>query len=314
MPMRSRNLVAVAIPQFQVTLKNGSRSKTVSAGIDTGMETADIEIPQSLATELAITPVKFAQVADTTQVFQQSMGVIDELSIPSMSGCSLKKAVVAYSSVIQGILVGDNFLKSVGASVSYETGSPVMACTLAAADRSSQLAPAFNVSLINGQKIYQSAALFDTGFTGDVTVTQELAAQLGLKIKGYETATTHSGTVQLGLAALDRLVVKDLPGCFATGLTANVVPASAPLQNMLVGESFLSKVSGAVGYDNLGAYFMCKASDPQKARPVALTRVPDSWLPGVSNDTLIAVAGAVGLVAVGGVLMAVLGGNGKKQE
>jgi hypothetical protein len=135
------------------------------------------------------------------------------------------------------------------------------------------LVPAFTMNLIQGQKVLTAPAYFDTGFSSDIAVTQQTAAQMGLPITGYVDAKTHTGVVHLGTATMDRLGLKDLPGCFVQHVSVVVLPPEAPLQNMLVGESFVRKLSGRVGYDAKGAYFSCKEAGTQVARAVAFARV-----------------------------------------
>jgi len=292
--------IASVMPHFDITIKNAGRSKTVSAGFDTGMNTADLEIPSSLASALGIVPTKFSQVADTSKVYTQKVGFAEEISVPSAPGCTLKQAAVNFSDELTQVLIGSTFFQSVGGEISYEGGSPVIKCT--GSKSLGVLAPAFNVTLSNGVKVLKAPALFDTGFSADLSLGEDQARQMGLVVTGYEDARTHTGTVRLGIASMERLSVSDVPTCQLMKAKVMVMPASSPLQNMLVGESFLRKVGGKVGYDQAGAYFTCLgAASGQLARPVAFSRVSAGIIPDLSSWEGIAAAvlGAVGLLSLG---------------
>ena len=74
--------------------------------------------------------------------------------------------------------------------------------------------------------------VLDTGFTGDIHITEDIARELGLPITGYSMATLANGTslkipYALGIVAMEKM------GCAVEVHISNGVP--------LVGIGFLSK-------------------------------------------------------------------------
>lgn len=268
--LRLKQLGDAIIPKFEILIKNGTKTKTVLAGFDTGMQGSDIEMPTSMAMELGITQISLAKATDASMSFDLKQGIADEVSVPASSGCTLKKAMVGFFDGAAEVLIGNNFLASLGAEISYESGKPALVCTGMAGG--GLLSPAFSMNLIQGQKVLTVPAYFDTGFSSDIAIPQSTAAQLGIPVTGAIDAKTHTGVIHLGTGKMDRLGLRDLPNCFSTGVSVVVIPPDGPLQNILVGESFIEKVGGRVGYDAQGAYFACKSS-PTKARAVAFARI-----------------------------------------
>lgn len=283
------------IPTFLIKLTHGGKSKTVVAGFDTGLEGADIEIPSSMAYELGISVQTTMVASDSTMTFNQSIGTIDEISVPSVSNCVLRPGIVSFFNGATQVLIGINFLKALGAEIAYQ-GTPTLTCRGYSAGTEQMIAPSFAITLVQGQKVLNTTALFDTGFTSDLLVTAQVAQMMGLRATGIQQAKTHTGTVGLGIAKLDRLSLKDIPQCNLTDVDVRIQSASSPLQDILVGEGFIEKVGGRIGYDRQGALFSCENAKGMIARPIAITRVASNLIPLAITPQLWLFLGAIGLI------------------
>lgn len=290
----------MTIPTFEVTLTNGGRTKTATVGFDTGLEDAHVQIPTSLAKYLGVVGTGTEGRSDATKRFVSQTGTIDKISA---GGCSIENAKVLFFEDAP-FLVGNDFIRDVGAEFTYESGVPGLKCSGTSQSRQI-MSPIFAVSLIQAGKVHNASAFFDTGFSGaDVVIPWSIATRLGLPTLKTTQADTHTGTVTLVKSKLDRLTLQGMSSCYVDDADVRILPASSPLQEVIVGEGFFKKVNGRIGYDKQGALFSCGAAAGVVVRPIGEGIIPDEVRPaepgsGVTMDLSInrwpLVIGALGV-------------------
>lgn len=254
-------ITLMMIPVFTVMLENKGKTKTAAVGFDTGLQNAHLQIPSSLASSLGILATGTENRSDATQDFVVQKGVIDKISAPGVSNCSLQNAKVLFFPDAP-FLIGNDFISDVGADISYEGGSPQLTCDgpMQAQAGQPRAVPIFSVALIHGGKSQTVSAFFDTGWEGtDIAIPWALAQQLGLPALKTITARTHTGTVTLTQSKLDRLALQEIP-CYVDGADVDILPIQSPIQRVIVGEGFFKKIDGRIGYDSQGALFACGRS------------------------------------------------------
>lgn len=289
---------AMFIPTFPVTLTNRGRSKTISVGFDTGLEGAHLQIPSSLAASLGIVPTGSEGRRDATQDFVAQKGTIEQISVPGSPGCVLNNGKVLFFDDAP-TLIGNSFVQDLGADISYASGSPTFTCNVKQKSED-KVSPIFNMALTQKGKTINATAFFDTGFEGsDLAVPYSIAQQLGLPALSTNVARTHTGTVTLIRSRMDRLALADLPACYVNGANVDILPANSPIQRLIVGEDFMKKIDGKIGYDQQGAYFSCNASKGAVARAVGEGIIPSDLIPEFLNE--------VNPWAVGGAIILGLG-------
>jgi hypothetical protein len=279
----------LVIPTFQVMIQNRGLTKTATVGFDTGLADAHLQMPTSLANSLGIVPTGTQNRSDATQTFVAQTGIVDSITVPGVSGCSVRNGKVLFFPNAP-FLVGNNFIRDVGAEFTYESGTPELKCNPVV--KSSKTSPIFVVSMANKGRVQNASAFFDTGWEGtDIAVPYSVAYQLGLPALNTVTARTHTGSVSLIKSKMDRLAIQDLPACYVNGAEVDILPSNSPIQKIIVGEGFMKKVNGQLGYDSQGAYFSCSAADgkaraigegllPSDLFPIELLSEVDPWLWG----------------------------------
>jgi predicted aspartyl protease len=268
----------LVIPTFEVMLQNKGRTKTATVGFDTGLSGAHLQIPASVATYLGITPTGTENRSDATQTFVAQTGTIESITVPGMAGCSINNAKVLFFQNAP-FLIGNDFIRDVGAEFTYVGGAPRLKCNPVARSMLAPKSPIFMVSMAHRGKVIDSSAFFDTGWEGtDIAVPWSIANQLGLPPLRTVTARTHTGTVTLVKSKMDRLALQDLPACYVNGADVDILPSNSPIQKVIVGEGFMKKVNGRLGYDDQGAYFSCASADG-KARAIGEGILPSDLFP-----------------------------------
>lgn len=299
------------IPEFNITLKNGTKTQVAKVGFDSGMIGAHLQIPTYLARYLGIIATGSEGRLDATQAFRAQVGRIDRITAPGISGCALAGGKVLFYDGAP-TLIGNDFIRDVGAEIRYEGGFQILSCAGPSPDTEHMALPVFPVVLIHKGKVLKVDAAFDTGWErDDVAVPQSIAQQLGLQSLKTSTSRTHTGTVTLTLSELDRLGMQDLPQCYVDAAHVAILPPESPIQVVIVGEGFFNRVKGNLGYDQQGPYFSCAASQGIVARHVGTIVIPPEdipvpestgLIPGVPSSVSwilggVVVAGVIGLVA-----------------
>jgi len=300
---------SLIIPTFDVTLKNGSKTQTVNLGFDSGLDGAHIQMPSTMARSFGIVPIESRGGSDLTRSFTASTGRIERITVPGYSGCVLIGGTVLFYDGAP-LLIGNDFIRDVGAEISYESDKPSLSCHGPSSGSSSRSLPIFPVSIINKGKTVTRDALFDTGAEGlDVDVPMSVAQELSLPSLSTRQFRTHTGTVTMIVSKTDRLALKDLPECYAGGASVGILPVQSPIQEVIVGEEFFKKTGGKLGYDSQGAYFTCTAAGGRTARSSRFAIIPSdiSLSFGPYGDIPPWVAGLV--VAAGATLAAVVIAN-----
>jgi hypothetical protein len=291
-PMKTRFLVSnlprprlgiptslLFIPKFSILLKNGSRTKAATVGFDTGLQDAHLQVPSTVADELGIVSVGAENRSDATQNFVVNRGIIDEISVPGVSNCSLRNAKVLFFDDAP-FLIGNDFLRDLGGDISYAKGTSDLTCDGPNINQQPRSVPIFSVTLVQGGQAQTVSAFFDTGWEGtDIAVPAGLAQQLGLPALKTITARTHTGTVNLVKSKLDRLSLADVPQCYVDGADVDILPANSPVQRVIVGEGFFKRIDGRIGYDQKGALFSCGGSGAQVARSTGTGIIPPEAYP-----------------------------------
>jgi len=299
------------IPEFNITLKNGTNTHIAKVGFDSGMTGAHLQISSYLAHYLGIVATGSEDRQDATQVFRAQVGRIDRITAPGISGCTLAGGKVLFFDGAP-LFIGNDFIRDVGAEISYEGGFQILSCAGPAPDTENMSLPVFPVVLIHKGKVLKLDAAFDTGLErDDIAVPQSIAQQLGLPSLKTSTSRTHTGTVTLTLSKLDRLGMRDLPQCYVDFANVAILPPGSPIQIAIVGEGFFDRVKGKLGYDQQGPYFSCAASQGVVSRPVSTVVIPAKDIPIPESSSLIpglpasvpwilggvVAAGVIGLVA-----------------
>jgi hypothetical protein len=240
------------ISTFEVELRHGGRSKRVSAGFDSGMVGAALEIPSSLARSLGLEAVSTEILKDPSGRHTISVGRLEELGIPGRSDCVVQNAKTWF---FEGapILVGDFFMREIGAIVSYGK-VPTLECS----GPSSGRAPGplmFPVTISNRGRTIEVDAFFDTAWeSSDLVVPPRLAQEIGLEATERESAPSPTGSYSAPVGRVDLLALADVPACAVSGARTKVLDF---LGRVIVGEAFFKKTGSSVGYDQTGPVFRC---------------------------------------------------------
>lgn len=284
------------IPTFEVTLQNKGRTKTASMGFDTGLSGAHIQMPTSVASSLGITPTGTQNRADATRTFVAQTGTIERITVPGVAGCSINNGKVLFFENAP-LLIGNEYIRDVGAEFTYEGGVPSLKC--APVVRSSKASPIFMVSMAHRGKAENASAFFDTGWEGtDIAVPWSIAYRLGLPALRTVTARTHTGTVTLVKSKMDRLALQDVPACYVNGADVDILPSNSPIQKVIVGEGFMKKVGGRLGYDDQGPFFSCTGVDG-KGRPIGEGILPSDLFPVDFSEVNPWLVGGLALLGLG---------------
>lgn len=286
------------IPTFRVTLKNGGKTKTVDIGFDSGMPGTHIEMPSSLARELGIVSTSEELWSDLSKTSTASVGRIEQITAVDMPGCAVAAGKVIFREDFP-LLIGNDFMRDTGAKITYENGRPSIRCDGPSADANGLLVPVFPIFLVHNGKVIKGEALFDTGYTGGVSVPKYIAEALGLPNLGTITGRAHVGDVTMTVSKVDRVGIRDVAGCHLDSARVDIVPPEAPLQNVLVGEEFFKAVNGQLGYDAQGPYFSCASSPGIIARPSARVYVPAEVAQGSAWERSLPLSWILGVAAAG---------------
>lgn len=264
------------IPVFSVTLSHRGRSRKADIGFDSGMNGAHLEMPTELADELGITAVSEQTAIDASGEHKVFKGRIDRISIPGQPNCAVDGATVIFFDDAP-TLIGNDFIDDIGASISYGANGPRLTCSGSTQGQTRRL-PKFPISIIHRGEVIPVEALFDTGWDGaEIAMPTALVERLRLPVVGSQKVRTHTQTLTIKQARADRIALRDLPGCHADEVLVDIMPKGSPfdmLNQVIVGEPFLKRTNGVVGYDSDGAFFSCAAHEGRKARAIKIEEIP----------------------------------------
>ena len=270
------------IPTFDITLKNGKNTQVAKVGFDTGMHGTHLQISSYLARYLGIQSIGKEGRVDATKSFQADVGRIDRIIATGYSGCALAGAKVIFYDGAPD-LIGNDFIRDVGAEISYEGEYPFLKCKGPSPDTENMEVPIFPVVLIHNGKVIKTDAMFDTGWErDDIAIPQSIAKDLGLSALKTVTGRTHTGTVTLTVSQMDRLTMQDLPECHVDTANVAILPIESPIQQSIVGEGFFTRINGQLGYDQQGPFFSCSAAQGRVARPARTVIVPVEEAPVIT--------------------------------
>jgi hypothetical protein len=222
------------------------------AGFDSGMVGAALEIPSSLARSLGLEAVSTEILKDPSGQRTISVGRLKLLGIPGRPDCALK-SVKTWFFPQAPVLVGDSFMREIGAVVSYGE-IPKLECSGAAPARADGPLM-FPVLISNGGKTLEVNAFFDTAWeSSDLVVPARAALALGIRVTSREDAPAPSGSYNAPVGRVDRLALADAPRCAVNGARVKILDF---LDRVIVGESFFKKTGSSVGYDQAGPVYRC---------------------------------------------------------
>lgn len=276
-------------PLFDVEFRQGKKSAIIPAYIDSGAKSVHARIPTKIADELGIEPTGTATMRATSQEREVLIGQIDYISFPKTK-CTVANGIIVIGGEDVASL-GQPFLAATGATVQYAEGKVRVVCDQKASPIG--IWPQFSFDLVKGGRKETITAILDTGFTGGVSLTEELAKKLGLEKSSETDVTDASGKKwKAGVSSLDRVSFAGHQKCAVEGLEAYIYP-EAVNQPLLVGEKFLDSMAGAayLGYDENSAWAGCDA-DEMKIRSVNSVYanvVPPEDLPEGAKPTTLAV-------------------------
>lgn len=254
---RSPFLAAPLRPQasFPVELSNGTRSEHLEAGFDTGMTGAHLEIPSTLAAALGLPIMGTEMLVDASGRRPISVSYIDRLKVDGAPGCLVEGAKVWF---FEGapVLIGNDFMRDAGASISYSPDGPTITCGKPSRDGS---LPKFRISLEQGEERLEVPAAFDTAWTSsDLALPEAIADALGIPVLGEEVEPTPTGSYRALVARIDGMSLSDQPECRVENARVRILPKSSPLpERVIVGEPFFLKTAGVVGYGPDGPFYRC---------------------------------------------------------
>ncbi len=292
---------------FDVEFRQGKKSATFPAYIDSGAKAVHARIPKKVADDLGIEPTGTATLRSSSGTKEVSIGIIDYISIT-------KKCTVANGKIVIGgeeeASLGQPFLAATGATLQHVQGKLRMVCSQEASPIG--VYPQFNFDLKKGNRQETITAILDTGFSGGVSLTAALAKKLGLEKSSEVDVEDASGTKwKAGIASFDRVSFSGYPKCAVEKLEAYIYPENTN-PPILVGRKFLNGMAGGsyLGYDADGAWAGCEAEESKirAAKSVYVNTVPRESLPDGAKPTVLAVASsspawipfAVGATAVAG--------------
>jgi len=120
------------IPIMNATVWYKGRSATVRAGLDTGASGTYIIVETAIADKLGLP--RLAEVEHTVvggAKVKGSLSELDRIEIEGLPGCTLRRppaVVMGVGMQEHDILIGENYLRAVGATISYKGGQAYVSC------------------------------------------------------------------------------------------------------------------------------------------------------------------------------------------
>lgn len=306
MNLSRRPALSGPILYFDVEFIQGKKSVIIPTYIDSGARRIHARIPKKFADDLGIEPTHMGTMYATTGTQEVSIGQIDYISVPK------SKCTVANGKIIIGgedvASLGQPFLAATGATIEYYQGRVLLDCSKETSPIG--VYPQFSFDLMNGGRRETVTAILDTGFTGGISVSAELARKLGLEKSSEVDVRDARGTKwKAGVTTLDRISFTGHPKCAVERLEVYIYPEGTN-EAILVGEKFLKGMpDGAyLGFDENGAWAGCQTDDMKirAAKSVYEDIIPREQLPEGAKPTILQVDEPPSLVpwVVGGSVVA----------
>lgn len=124
--------LGAVIPIMDATLHYKGRSASVRAGLDTGASGTFIIVEPAIADRLGMP--RTAEVEHTVvggAKVKGHLSELDQIDIEGLPGCSLRRpptVVMGVGMKDHDVLIGENYLKTVGATISYQGGYASVSC------------------------------------------------------------------------------------------------------------------------------------------------------------------------------------------
>jgi hypothetical protein len=228
-------------------LVHNGRVRGINAGLDSGMGGAHLEIPTTLAAELGLRKNGSMVLDDPSGRRMVDVATLDRVRIGS---CSLDRVTVLYFDGAP-VLIGDDLMRALGLIVTYWPEGVRVNC---AGSRSSG-AVRFPLVLTHHGRRREVDGWFDTAWeSSDLAVPRVLAEEMSLEVMGVESAPAPGGAYEAPVSTIDRIDMRDVPGCGVENAKVKILPAG----RVIVGEPFLRKTTSTVGYGPSGPVYGCR--------------------------------------------------------